>query len=83
MPTQTRKKQITFPYDTNVQTTTGFLPFFSFVRKASYALHTVLPYRLDFTEHQAALDVHSHAEEFRQLARPRTNSALITKTPLR
>lgn len=64
---------ITFAYNTSIQATTNFSPFFLlFGREASVTLDTILPYRSDATENQTLSEMASYAEECRQIARLRT-----------
>lgn len=64
---------ITFAYNTSIQATTNFSPFFLlFGREASVTLDTILPYRSDATENHTLSEMASNAEECRQIARLRT-----------
>lgn len=61
---------ITFAYNTAIQATTGFSPFFLlYGREPTHTIDTLLPYRPDASECLPVSDVARQAEECRQLAR--------------
>uniref|UniRef100_A0A224Z9V6 Tick transposon n=1 Tax=Rhipicephalus zambeziensis TaxID=60191 RepID=A0A224Z9V6_9ACAR len=65
---------VTFAYNTAIQATTGFSPFFLlYGREPSHNIDTILPYRPDASECQPISDVARQAEECRQLARTFTS----------
>lgn len=61
---------VTYAYNTAIQATTGFSPFFLlYGREPSCTLDTVLPYRPDRSECSPVSEAAKYAEECRQLAR--------------
>lgn len=66
---------VTFAYNTAVQTTTGFSPFFLlYGREPSCTMDTILPYSPDPSECHLLSDATRHAEECRLLARSFTSN---------
>lgn len=66
---------VTYAYNTAVQTTTGFSPFFLlYGRDPSCTMDTILPYRPDPSECHPLSEVRLRAEECRQLARSFTGN---------
>lgn len=61
---------VTYAYNTAVQSTTRFSPFFLlYGREPSCTMDTILPYSPDASERRHLSEVRHHAEECRQLAR--------------